>query len=149
MEPESSMNRRFPSPFGKIESTQLAVVLSRYSVAAFVLWALLLLAQGALIGGGAHAEAASTMAFLVLQAILAFAAAGFVLRKPNRILPAFGLAWSLYELSSVLVGLMLGAPMAIGGLPAWMGSLSTGVLMVCAILHIGGLRGAMALGRLS
>lgn len=145
------MNRRLSHPFAPVESREQALAMTRYSVAGFGLWALVLLLQAALVSGGFGSEPeeyrAATTGFAVLSAILALVAAVFQWKKPNRILPVFGLAWSLYELSSLSVGMMVGMPMAMGGLPAWAAALSAGAMVLCAILHIGGLRSSAALSR--
>lgn len=142
---------RLSHPFAAIESREQALAMTRYSVLGFGLWAVVLLGQGALVSGGFGSEPeeyrAATTGFAVLSAILAMVAALIQWRKPNRILPVFGLAWSLYELSSLSVGLIVGMPMAMGGLPAWAAALSVGAMMVCALLHIGGFRSSASLSR--
>ncbi|GAA0392468.1 hypothetical protein GCM10009093_18830 [Brevundimonas terrae] len=145
------MNRRFSSPFANIESREQAMSMARYSVAGFGLWVLVVLVQAGLVWWTPDRadSAGSTLGFLVFQAIIAGMAALFQWRKPNRILPVFGVAWNLFEVSSLMVGLMVGMPMAVSGLPAWAAALTTGVMMVCVILHIGGLRGTVALSRFS
>ena len=145
------MNRRFSSPLANIDSREQAMSMARYSVAGFGLWGLVVLVQAALVWWGPERadSAGSTLGFLVFQAIIAGVAALFQLRKPNRILPVFGVAWSLFEVSSLMVGLMVGMPMAVSGLPAWAAALTTGVMMVCVVLHVGGLRGTVALSRFS
>lgn len=145
------MNRRFSSPFANIESRGQALSMARYSVAGFGLWGLVVLVQAGLVWWSPERadSAGSTLGFLVFQAIIAGVAAVFQLRKPNRILPVFGVAWSLFEVSSLMVGLMVGMPMAVSGLPAWAAALTAGVMMVCVVLHVGGLRGTVALSRFS
>jgi hypothetical protein len=61
----------------------------------------------------------------------------------------FGLAWALYELSSTGVSLLVGAPMGVAGVPVWGGMIAATAMLACAVLHIGGLRGSAALGRLA
>ncbi|MGH7019337.1 MAG: hypothetical protein ACREEY_05630, partial [Brevundimonas sp.] len=52
-----------------------------------------------------------------------------------------------YELSSFGVSLLVGAPLGAAGVPVW-GSAAAGVAMlICAVLHVGGLRGAAAMSR--
>jgi hypothetical protein len=63
-------------------------------------------------------------------------------RRPNRILPVFGLAWALYELSAMSVSLMVGASPAAPGLPGWSVGVAGAGMVLCLLLHIGGLRGA-------
>ena len=142
---------RLSHPFATIESKEQAFGMTRYSVFGFALWAVVLLGQGALVSGGFGSEPeeyrAATTGFAVLSAILAAGAALIQWRKPNRILPVFGLAWSLYELSSLSVGLMVGMPMAMGGLPVWAAIISACAMLVCALLHVGGLRGSASLSR--
>lgn len=70
-------------------------------------------------------------------------------RRPNRILPGFGLAWALYELSAFAVSAAVGAPLGAAGLPAWGAVVAAAVMLVCLILHVGGLRGSAALARLA
>lgn len=143
------MKRRLPQPFAPIESRQQAVDLTRYSVAGFAIWAAVLLLQAGLVWGGYGSEPAeyrgATTGFAVFQAMIAGMAAFFQWRKPNRILPVFGLAWSLYELSSLMVGLAVGIPMAMGGLPSWAAGVTALAMFVCAIMHGAGLRSASAL----
>ena len=145
------MNHRLTHPFAAIESRAQAIGLSRWTVFGFALWAAVLLLQGLLVWNGQGTEPVQyrdgTTGLAVFMALIAAAAAGFQWRKPNRVLAAFGLGWSLYELSSLSVGLLVGHPMAMGGLPAWVGAVTAGALVVCAIMHIGGLRGTSALMR--
>ena len=144
------MNRR-PNPFAAVESRTQARVMAGYSVAGFGLWGLILLMQAGLIwyGFGSEPEEyrGGTTGFAVFQALIAGVAALVQWRKPNRIMSVFGLAWSLYEVSSLMVGLMVGMPMAMGGLPNWAAALTAGGMLVCAVLHIGGLRGAIHMQR--
>lgn len=140
------MSRRLINPFAPIASRDAAVVLARYSAVAFGLWAVVLLGQAALVLGGAGTEPeqyrGSTAGFAICLAVVAGAAAILQWRRPNRIIAVFGLAWSLFEMSSLLVGLLVGMPMAMGGLPAWAGAITAGAMLVCAVLQVGGLRGA-------
>lgn len=145
------MNRRFYNPFAKIESREQAQALAFYSVVAFSLWASVLLMQAGLVWWGSGSEpadtAGSTAGFLIFQAVIAIGAGAVYARKANRILPVFGVTWNLFELSSLMVGLMVGLPMAVSGLPAWAAAMTSGAIMVCVILHVGGLRGVMSLSR--
>ena len=140
------MNRRFLSPLGPIESRDDAKALQRGSVIAFGLWACVLLAHagGVMAGFGnvAAEERGATTALAFWLSVLATALAFVQFRKPNRILPLAGITWSLFELSSILVSLLVGAPLALGGFPAWTGVITAVVLALCGWLHIGGLRGA-------
>lgn len=147
------MKRRLSHPFAPIESRQQAMDLTRYSVIGFAIWAVVLLLQGGLVLGGYGTEAVeyrgSTAGFAIFQAMIAAMAAFFQWRKPNRVLPVFGLAWSLYELSSLMVGLAVGMPMAMGGLPSWAAGVTALAMFVCAIAHSAGLRSASALMRMN
>ncbi|WP_292053051.1 MULTISPECIES: hypothetical protein [unclassified Brevundimonas] len=140
------MNRRFLSPLAPIESREDAKALLRGSVIAFGLWACVLLAHagGIMAGFGdvAAEERGGTTALAFWLAVLAMTLAFVQLRKPNRILPLAGITWSLFELSSILVSLLVGAPLALGGFPAWTGVITAVALGLCGWLHIGGLRGA-------
>ena len=145
------MKRRFLSPFAPVESQVDARALQDGSVAGFALWGLAFLAQGGAVMAGLGTEDAASRGasagFAVALAVLAAAVALVQARKPNRILPVFGIAWALYDLSSILVGAMVGAPMAMGGLPLWIGLVVAVVAGVCAALHIGALRGTGWLAR--
>jgi len=147
------MKRRLSLPFAPIESRQQAVALTRYSVVGFGIWGAVLLLQGGLVWGGYGTEPVeyrgATTGFAVFQAMIAAMAAFYQWRKPNRILPVFGLAWSLYELSSLMVGLAVGMPMAMGGLPSWAAGVTALAMFVCAIMHCAGLRSASALLRMN
>ena len=147
------MNRRFalPNPFGPVDSGSTAAAMARLSSHAFWLWAAAGLMQAGLVwyaSDAAYAEfRGATTGFAVFFALFAGGLGWMQWRRPNRILPVFGLAWALYELSSTGVSLLVGAPLGVAGVPAW-GSAAAGVAMlVCAVLHVGGLRGSAALGR--
>ncbi|WP_242913161.1 hypothetical protein [Brevundimonas pishanensis] len=145
------MNRRFVSPFASLESRQQAESMQACSVTGFVLWAVTLgvLATAILAGMGSEPEASRGAAagLCIFMAVVAAAAGWVQWRKPNRILPSFGVAWSLYELSSLMVGLMVGAPMAAGGLSSAFAWGTAAVLVVCAALHVGALRATFYLAR--
>lgn len=147
------MNRRFVSSFASIESRSQAEGMQKRSVAAFTLWAvtMALLSGAVLAGMGTEPEASrgATAGFGFFMVVVSFALAVLQWRKPGRILPSFGVAWSLYELSSLTVGLMVGAPMAMGGLPIGFAMATAVVLLVCTALHIGSLRATFYLARIA
>lgn len=146
------MLQHITQPFAPVQSQEQAMAMGRGSAIGFSIWSSVLLVQaGWIFRGATPAEGQSiegVMAFLLVQAALAGLCAAGQWFKPNRLLALFGLTWSLYELSSLLVGMMLGMPMAVGALPAWIGAVSAGGLMVCALLQLGGLRGCVAMARL-
>lgn len=145
------MNRRFVSPFASIESRSQAEAMQGHSVIAFFVWAtaLAMLSAAVLAGMGQEPEASrgATAGFGFFMAVVSLALGVIQWRKPNRILPSFGVAWSLYELSSLSVGLIVGAPMAMGGLPTQIAMVTALVLLICASLHAGALRGVFYLAR--
>ncbi|MFE9085333.1 hypothetical protein ACQKKG_14420 [Brevundimonas sp. NPDC003935] len=149
------MNRRFsfPNPFGPVDSGSTAVDMARLSALAFGLWAATGLMQAGLVwyaSDAAYAEfRGATTGFAVFFALIAACLGWAQWRRPNRILPVFGLAWALYELSSTGVSLMVGAPLGVAGVPAWGGMIAATAMLACAILHVGGLRGSAALARLA
>lgn len=149
------MNRRFsfPNPFGPVDSGATALAMARLSAAAFWVWAAAGLMQAALVwyaSDAAYAEfRGATTGFAVFFALIAAGLGWAQWRRPNRILPVFGLAWALYELSSTGVSLLVGAPMGVAGVPVWGGMIAATAMLACAVLHIGGLRGSAALGRLA
>jgi molybdenum cofactor synthesis domain-containing protein len=65
----------------------------------------------------------------------------------DRLLPGFGMVWAIYELSALLVSLMVGAPLGAAGLPGWSFGVAGAAMVLCLLLHIGGLRGATALAK--
>ncbi|HEY1072817.1 hypothetical protein [Brevundimonas sp.] len=147
------MNRRFsfPNPFGPVDSSSTAQAMARLSALGFWLWAAMGLMQAGLVWFGADVGQAAFRGATTGFAIF-FAGAAAVLglmqwRRPNRVMPVFGLAWALYELSSFGVGLLVGAPLGVAGVPAWGSAVAAVAVLVCAILHVGGLRGAAALAR--
>jgi len=149
------MNRRIapPQPFAPVDSAETAMALARGSAWAFWIWAAVGLLQAGLVwfqGDAAHQDVrGATTGFMIFFAGLAAVLGWMQHRKPNRVLPVFGLAWALYELSALSVGLLVGAPLAAPGLPGWSIALGAAVMVLCLLLHIGGLRGAAAMGRLA
>lgn len=149
------MNRRFsfPNPFGPVDSGATALAMARFSAAAFWVWAAAGLMQAGLVwyaSDAAYAEfRGATTGFAIFFALIAAGLGWAQWRRPNRILPVFGLAWALYELSSTGVSLLVGAPMGVAGVPVWGGMIAATAMLACAVLHIGGLRGSAALGRLA
>lgn len=147
------MSRRiiFPNPFGPVESRETARAAARLSAVAFGLWAAVGLMQAGLVwyaSDAAHAEfRGATTGFAVFFALIAAGLGWAQWRRPNRILPVFGLAWALYELSAFAVSAAVGAPLGAAGVPAWGAGVAAGVMLVCAVLHVGGLRGSAALAR--
>ena len=149
------MNRRFsfPNPFGPIDSGATAEAMARLSARAFWLWGAVGLLQAGLVwyaSDAAYAEfRGTTTGFAIFFVLIAGVLGWTQWRRPNRILPVFGLAWALYELSSTGVSLMVGAPLGVAGVPAWGGMIAAAAMLACAVLHVGGLRGAAALARLA
>ncbi|MEN5168411.1 hypothetical protein ABE444_02455 [Brevundimonas pondensis] len=147
------MNRRFsfPNPFGPVDSGSTAQAMARLSAVAFWLWAATGLMQAGLVwyaSDAAYAEfRGATTGFAVFFALTAGLLGWMQWRRPNRILPVFGLAWALYELSSFGVSLLVGAPLGVAGVPAWGGMIAATAMLACVVLHVGGLRGATALAR--
>lgn len=147
------MNRRFslPNPFGPVDSGSTAVDMARLSALGFGLWAATGLMQAGLVwyaSDVAYAEfRGATTGFAIFFALIAAGLGWAQWRRPNRILPVFGLAWALYELSSTGVSLMVGAPLGVAGVPAWGGMIAATAMLICLILHVGGLRGSAALAR--
>ncbi|AYG93795.1 hypothetical protein D8I30_00330 [Brevundimonas naejangsanensis] len=147
------MNRRIapPQPFAPVDSTETAKALARGSAWAFWIWAGIGLMQAGLVwfhGDAAHQETrGATTGFMIVFAGFAILLGWMQWRRPNRILPGFGLAWALYELSALSVGLLVGAPLAAPGLPDWSIALAGAAMVLCLLLHIGGLRGAAALAQ--
>ena len=147
------MNRRFsfPNPFGPVDSGSTAVDMARLSALGFGLWAATGLMQAGLVwyaSDAAYAEfRGATTGFAVFFALTAGLLGWMQWRRPNRILPVFGLAWALYELSSFGVSLLVGAPLGVAGVPAWGGMIAATAMLICLILHVGGLRGSAALAR--
>jgi len=147
------MNRRFsfPNPFCPVDSGATALAMARLSAVAFWVWAAAGLMQAGLVwyaSDAAYAEfRAATTGFAVFFALIAAGLGWAQWRRPNRILPVFGLAWALYELSSTGVSLLVGVPMGVAGVPVWGGMIAATAMLACAVLHIGGLRGSAALAR--
>ena len=106
------MNRRFsfPNPFGPVDSGSTAQAMARLSALAFWLWAATGLMQAGLVWYASDASYAefrgATTGFAVFFALTAGLLGWMQWRRPNRILPVFGLAWALYELSSFGVSLL-------------------------------------------
>lgn len=147
------MNRRFslPNPFGPVDSGSTAAAMARLSAAAFWLWAATGLMQAGLVWYASDASYAefrgATTGFAIFFALIAAGLGWAQWRRPNRILPVFGLAWALYELSSFAVSAAVGGPLGVAGVPVWGGAAAGVAMLVCAVLHVGGLRGAAALPR--
>lgn len=147
------MNRRFsfPNPFGPVDSGSTAQAMARLSALAFWLWAATGLMQAGLVWYASDASYAefrgATTGFAVFFALTAGLLGWMQWRRPNRILPVFGLAWALYELSSFGVSLLVGAPLGVAGVPAWGGMIAATAMLACVVLHVGGLRGATELAR--
>jgi len=68
-------------------------------------------------------------------------------RRPIRLLPGVGMVWATYELSALSVSLMVGAPLGAAGLPGWSFGVAGAAMILCLLLHIGGLRGATGMAR--
>ena len=142
------MNRRFsfPNPFGPVDSEATAAAMARLSAVAFWVWAAAGRMQAGLVryaSDAAYAEfRGATTGFAVFFALIAAGLGWAQWRRPNRILPVFGLAWALYELSAMSVSLMVGASPAAPGLPGWSVGVAGAGMVLCLLLHIGGLRGA-------
>jgi hypothetical protein len=144
------MNRRFvlPNPLGPIDSGSTAATMARLSAVAFWLWAATWLTQAGLVWvEGEVATRGATTGFAVFIAGVSVVLGLMQWRRPNRILPVFGLAWALYELSAFGVSLLVGAHPGLAGAPAWGGMVAAVAMLVCAVLHVGGLRGSAALAR--
>ena len=149
------MNRRFsfPNPFGPVDSGSTTQAMARLSAWAFWLWGAVGLMQAGLVWYASDASYAefrgATTGFAVFFALTAGALGWMQWRRPNRILPVFGLAWALYELSSTGVSLLVGGPLGVAGVPAWGGMVAAAAMLACVVLHVGGLRGAAAMTRLA
>ncbi|QTC86631.1 hypothetical protein [Brevundimonas pondensis] len=147
------MNRRFsfPNPFGPVDSGSTAQAMARLSALAFWLWAATGLMQAGLVWYASDASYAefrgATTGFAVFFALTAGLLGWMQWRRPNRILPVFGLAWALYELSSFGVSLLVGAPLGVAGVPGLGRMIAATAMLACVVLHVGGLRGATALAR--
>lgn len=147
------MNRRFsfPNPFGPVDSGSTAVTMAHLSAWGFWLWAAAGLMQAGLVWYAAEASYAefrgATTGFAVFFALIAAFLGWMQWRRPNRILPVFGLAWALYELSSTAVSLLVGGPLGVAGVPTWGGVIAAAAMLACVALHVGGLRGAAAMAR--
>ncbi|MEN5147382.1 hypothetical protein [Brevundimonas diminuta] len=147
------MNRRIapPQPFAPVDSAETAAALARGSAIAFWIWGAVGLMQAGLVwflSTPEHAELRGTTAgFAVFFSVVAFLLGRVQWRRPNRLLPGFGMVWAIYELSALLVSLMVGAPLGAPGLPGWSFGLAGAAMILCLLLHIGGLRGAAAMGR--
>lgn len=147
------MNRRFsfPNPFGPVDSGSTAAAMARLSARAFWLWAATGLMQAGLVWYASDAAFAefrgATTGFAVFFAGIAGVLGWRQWRRPNRILPVFGLAWALYELSSFGVSAAVGAPLGAAGVPTWGSAAAAVAMLICAVLHVGGLRGSAAMAR--
>jgi len=147
------MNRRIapPQPFAPVDSAETAAALARGSAIAFWIWGAVGLMQAALVwfmGAPEHeAMRGTTAGFAVFFAAMAFLLGRVQWRRPNRLLPGFGMVWAVYELSALSVSLMVGAPLGAAGLPGWSFGVAGAAMILCLLLHVGGLRGATALAK--
>lgn len=145
------MNRRSINPFAPIESRSDAEALQKGSTLAFALWSVAMVAQAGAItaglGSGDVEARGATAGYAVFLAVVSAFLALVQWRKPGRILPALGLAWSMFDLSSILVAIMVGAPTSMGEVPVWVGVLMVVVAAACGALHIGSLRSAIQIGK--
>lgn len=147
------MNRRIapPQPFAPVDSAETAMALARGSAIAFWIWGAVGLLQAALVwfmGAPEHeAMRGTTAGFAVFFAAMAFLLGRVQWRRPNRLLPGFGMVWAIYELSALSVSLMVGAPLGAVGLPGWSFGVAGAAMILCLLLHVGGLRGATALAK--
>ncbi|MGU3455310.1 hypothetical protein ACLBV5_03225 [Brevundimonas sp. M1A4_2e] len=147
------MNRRIapPQPFAPVDSAETAAALARGSAIAFWIWGAVGLMQAGLVWFLATPEheamRGTTAGFAVVFAAIAFGLGWVQWRRPNRLLPGFGMVWAIYELSALLVSLMVGAPLGAAGLPGWSFGVAGAAMVLCLLLHIGGLRGATALAK--
>lgn len=147
------MNRRFsfPNPFGSVDSAVSAAAMARLSAWGFWLWAATGLMQAGLVwfnaDEGQAAFRGATTGFAVVFAVAAAVLGLVQWRRPNRIMPVFGLAWALYELSAFGVSLLVGAPLGVAGVPVWGSAVAGVAMLICAVLHVGGLRGSAAMAR--
>ena len=147
------MNRRIapPQPFAPVDSAETAAALARGSAIAFWIWGGVGLLQAALVwfmGAPEHeAMRGTTAGFAVFFAAIAFLLGRVQWRRPNRLLPGFGMVWAIYELSALSVSLMVGAPLGAAGLPGWSFGVAGAAMILCLLLHIGGLRGATGMAR--
>lgn len=139
------------NPFGPIGDGGQALSLARMSAAGFALAtaASLIQALGVRFMGEATvvAERDGVAGFSIFLAVVTLGLALWQWKKPNRILPVFGIAWALYELSAFMTSALVGAPLGMKGAPVWAPYVSVAAMAACLLLHIGGLRGAAALGR--
>jgi hypothetical protein len=139
------------NPFGPVESHEQAGALARLSAAGFGLATVVSLVQALGVRFWADAvviaERDGVAGFSIFLAVVTFGLALWQWKKPNRVLPIFGIAWALYELSAFMTSALVGAPLGPDGVPVWSPYLSVVGMAVCLVLHIGGVRGAAALGR--
>lgn len=147
------MNRRIapPQPFAPVDSAETATALARGSAIAFWIWGAVGLMQAGLVwflSAPEHeALRGTTTGFAVFFAGVAILLGWMQWRRPNRLLPGFGMVWAVYELSALAVSLMVGAPLGAPGLPVWSAGVAGAAMVLCLLLHVGGLRGAAAMGR--
>lgn len=143
----------FPSPFGPARTENQARAMARLSSLGFGLWAAVSLIQAVGVWYGASADfepyRQGTAGFSVFLAVVTALLALWQWKRPNRILPVLGIAWALYELSAFLTSALVGAPLAAEGLPAWSPYLAMAAMAGSLVLHIGGVRGAAGLARLT
>lgn len=147
------MNRRIapPQPFAPVDSAETAAALARGSAIAFWIWGAVGLMQAGLVWFLSTPEheamRGTTAGFAVFFAAMAFLLGRVQWRRPNRLLPGFGMVWAIYELSALSVSLMVGAPLGAAGLPGWSFGVAGAAMILCLLLHVGGLRGATALAK--
>lgn len=135
------------NPFGPIKGEAEALRLARMSAAGFVLATTVSLVQAGAVWISPLVERQGVAGFAIFLAGVTALLAVIQWRRPNRFLPVLGIAWGLYELSAFVTAALVGAPLGAQGVPLWSSLISALGMAVCLILHIGGLRGSVALGR--
>lgn len=135
------------NPFGPIKGEAEALRLARMSSAGFILATTVGLVQAGAVWVSPLVEMQGVAVFAIFLAGVTGLLAVIQWRKPNRFLPVLGIAWGLYELSAFVTAALVGIPLIAEGVPLWPSLISALGLGVCLILHIGGLRGSVALGR--
>ena len=82
-----------------------------------------------------------TGALVLLQLILA----AVQWKKPNSVLPILFLVLVIWALGTGLLALV--SPMFSGGQPIWLTAFTVVMMLIAAVLHIAGIRGANALNK--